>query len=99
MALQARPNGAESSYSNCTVSRKYSACESKTKHLQSAYESYQALEINDKSVRNPSQIEWKGAESESGLGNTLPVRWAGSPCLLTLLGPNPKTAAGFSRAV
>jgi hypothetical protein len=35
-------------------------------------------------------------ESESGLGNTLPGHRAGSPSLLTLLGPNPKTAAGFN---
>jgi hypothetical protein len=34
-------------------------------------------------------------ESESGLGNTLPDHRAGSPSLLMLLGPNPKTAAGF----
>jgi hypothetical protein len=35
-------------------------------------------------------------ESESGLSNTLPGHRAGSPSLLTLLGPDPKTAAGFT---
>jgi hypothetical protein len=35
-------------------------------------------------------------ESESGLGNTLPDHRAGSPSLLTLLGPDPKAAAGFN---
>jgi hypothetical protein len=34
--------------------------------------------------------------SESGLSNTLPGQRASSPSLLTLLGPDPKTAAGFS---
>jgi hypothetical protein len=34
-------------------------------------------------------------ESESGLSNTLPGHRAGSPSLLTLLGPDPKAAAGF----
>jgi hypothetical protein len=33
--------------------------------------------------------------SESGFSNTLLGHRAGSPSLLTLLGPNPKTAAGF----
>jgi hypothetical protein len=33
--------------------------------------------------------------SESGLSNTLPGHRAGSPSLLTLLGPDPKAAAGF----
>jgi hypothetical protein len=33
-------------------------------------------------------------ETESGLSNTLPGHRAGSPSLLTLLGPDPKTAAG-----
>jgi hypothetical protein len=36
-------------------------------------------------------------ESESGLSNTLPGHRAGSPSLLTLLGPNPKAAAGFTQ--
>jgi hypothetical protein len=35
-------------------------------------------------------------ESESGLGNTLPGHRAGSPSLLTLMGPSPKSAAGVS---
>jgi hypothetical protein len=35
-------------------------------------------------------------ELESGLSNTLPGHRAGSPSLLTLLGPDPKTAAGFT---
>jgi hypothetical protein len=34
-------------------------------------------------------------ESESGLSNTLPGHRAGSPSLLTLLGPDPKAAQGF----
>jgi hypothetical protein len=34
-------------------------------------------------------------ESESGLSNTLPGHRAGSPSLLTLMGPIPKSAAGF----
>jgi hypothetical protein len=36
-------------------------------------------------------------ESKSGLSNTLPGHRAGSPSLLTLLGPDPKAAAGFKR--
>jgi hypothetical protein len=36
-------------------------------------------------------------ESESGLGNTLPGHRAGSPSLLTLMGPVPKSAAGVTR--
>jgi hypothetical protein len=35
-------------------------------------------------------------ESESGLSNTLPGHRAGSPSLLTLLGPGPKAAAGVT---
>jgi hypothetical protein len=35
-------------------------------------------------------------ESESGLSDTPPGHRAGSPSLLTLLGPHPKAAAGFS---
>jgi hypothetical protein len=34
-------------------------------------------------------------ESESSLSDTPPGHRAGSPSLLTLLGPNPKAAAGF----
>jgi hypothetical protein len=32
---------------------------------------------------------------ESSLSNTLPGHWAGSPSLLTLMGPDPKSAASF----
>jgi hypothetical protein len=35
-------------------------------------------------------------ESESGLSDTPPGHRAGSPSLLTLLGPHPKAAAGFT---
>jgi hypothetical protein len=35
-------------------------------------------------------------ESESGLSNTLPGHRAGSPSLLTLMGPIPKSAASFT---
>jgi hypothetical protein len=34
-------------------------------------------------------------ESESGLSDTPPGHRAGSPSLLTLMGPTPKSAAGF----
>jgi hypothetical protein len=37
-------------------------------------------------------------ESESGLSDTPPGHRAGSPSLLTLMGPTPKSAAGFRRA-
>jgi hypothetical protein len=37
-------------------------------------------------------------ESESGLSDTPPGHRAGSPSLLTLLGPYPKAAAGFTIA-
>jgi hypothetical protein len=36
-------------------------------------------------------------ESESGLSDTPPGHRAGSPSLLTLMGPTPKSAAGFSK--
>jgi hypothetical protein len=38
-------------------------------------------------------------ESESGLSNTLPGHRAGSPSLLTLMGPIPKSAAGFKDSI